>query len=244
MVNKIIKKIEFLFFIIFIILTVGGIFAEIGFITNTPSWAPNLFMMIGSLLIFIYSKGKLKYLLIFVGLLGFFYEVLGVKTGILFGSYNYTDVFNLKILSVPIVMVSAWIIIVNFSLSFMHNIKRNYFVFLGSISMVIIDLVIDPIAVNGLEIWTWDQNGYYYGIPNHNFLGWFILSIPIFGVLNFVKEKIDIKSRIISNLVICFFSIIGFINKIYFPASLGIALILLNALLYFNEIKEKNKNAL
>jgi len=109
---------------------------------------------------------------------------------------------------------------------------------------VIIDLVIDPIAVNGLEIWTWDQNGYYYGIPNHNFLGWFILSIPIFGVLNFVKEKIDIKSRIISNLVICFFSIIGFINKIYFPASLGIALILLNALLYFNEIKEKNKNAL
>ncbi len=244
MQNNIKRFLELSSFLFFIILLIGGVFAELDIITNSPSWAPNLFMIAGSLLILKFSKRQLFYFLLLIGVLGFFYEVLGVKTGIFFGSYKYTDVFNLKLFSVPIVMISAWIIIVNFSLSFIHNIKTKYFILFGSLMMVIIDLVIDPIAVNSLEIWTWDEKGSYYGIPNHNFFGWFVLSIPIFILLRFSKQKILFSSRMISNLVISFFCIIGFINEIYFPAILGVLLVILNCILFLNEIKTRDKNDL
>jgi putative membrane protein len=227
----------------FIILLIGGILAELKIVENTPSWAPNLFMIIGSLFILIFSKGKLLYFLFFIGILGFFYEVLGVKIGILFGSYNYTNVFNIKLFSVPLVMISAWIIIVNFSLTFIQNIRNKFFIIYGSLIMVIIDLVIDPIAVHGLKIWTWDEKGPYFDIPTHNFLGWFFLSLPIFALLYFSKIEVEKSSRLISNLVICFFSIVGFINEIYFPSVLGVLLVMLN-FLFFLKGREIKSNAI
>ena len=237
--NNKVKIIEISIFLFFLILLFGGIFAELEYIKETPSWAPNLFMLVGSLLILLYSNRKLSYLLLSIGLLGFIYEILGVKIGILFGSYNYSEVFNLKLFSVPIVMISAWIIIVNFSLSFIENIKNKAFILYGPLIMVIIDLVIDPIAVIGLEIWIWDEEGPYYGIPNHNFLGWFFLSIPIFILLSISKQNTSLYSRIISNLVISFFSIIGLINELYFPAILGIVLVIFNYLILIKQRKIK-----
>ncbi|MDC0252814.1 carotenoid biosynthesis protein [Chloroflexi bacterium] len=237
--NNKVKIIEIAIFLFFLILLFGGIFVELEYIKETPSWAPNLFMLVGSLLILLYSNRKLSYLLLSIGLLGFIYEILGVKIGILFGSYNYSEVFNLKLFSVPIVMISAWIIIVNFSLSFIENIKNKAFILYGPLIMVIIDLVIDPIAVIGLEIWIWDEEGPYYGIPNHNFLGWFFLSIPIFILLSISKQNTSLYSRIISNLVISFFSIIGLINELYFPAILGIVLVIFNYLILIKQRKIK-----
>ena len=234
------KTLKFIVFFFFVILLVGGILAEIGTIENTPSWAPNIFMIIGCLIILFFSKGRLLYSLIFIGILGFVYEVLGVKIGILFGSYNYTNVFNIKLFSVPLVMISAWIIIANFCLTFIQSIKNKFFILYGSAIMVIIDLVVDPIAVHGLKIWTWDDKGPYFDIPTHNFLGWFFLSIPIFTILYFSKNKVEKQSRLISNLVICFFSIIGFINEIYFPSILGIFLVIINFLLFIKEMRIKS----
>ena len=126
----------------FIILLIGGILAELKLVENTPSWAPNLFMIIGSLFILIFSKGKLLYFLFFIGILGFFYEVLGVKIGILFGSYNYTNVFNIKLFSVPLVMISAWIIIVNFSLTFIQNIRNKFSCVFYRCSRIIISFLV------------------------------------------------------------------------------------------------------
>ena len=143
------------------------------------SETPNLFMIFGSILIIIFSKKKLAYILILCGIIGFFYEVAGVHLGFLFGSYNYTDVFNLKLFSVPIVMICAWIIVLTFTLSIIQDLPKTYSFIVGALIMVIIDLLIDPVAVHGLEIWKWDSKGFYYDIPIHNFLGWFFLSIPL-----------------------------------------------------------------
>ena len=225
-------------FLLLIVLIMGGILSELGVIKNTPSWAPNLFMIVGSLIILFFSDRKLRLLYIAIGIIGFLYEVIGVKFGFLFGAYSYSDVFNLQLFSVPLVMISAWIIIANFTNSFLRNMKKIYFIILGSLLMVITDLVIDPIAVDGLEIWIWENPGQYYGIPNHNFYGWFILSLPIFYLLSFSKNEIHPMSRVVSNLVISFFSIIGIINDIIFPSVLGIFLVLVNLYLY---IKNKSK---
>ena len=43
----------------FIVLFVGGILTELGFIKNPPSWPPNIFMLLGSFNILIFSEKKL-----------------------------------------------------------------------------------------------------------------------------------------------------------------------------------------
>ena len=50
-------------------------------------------MLVGSLLIFFFTK-KLRFIYLAIGIIGFLYEVIGVKFGFLFGAYSYSEVFN------------------------------------------------------------------------------------------------------------------------------------------------------
>ena len=218
---------------LFVILLFGGVFSELGLVSNPPDWAPNLFMIFGSILIIIFSKKKLAYILILCGIIGFFYEVAGVHLGFLFGSYNYTDVFNLKLFSVPIVMICAWIIVLTFTLSIIQDLPKMYSFIVGALIMVIIDLLIDPVAVHGLEIWKWDDKGFYYDIPIHNFFGWFFLSIPLIILFSFFDYKIHKFSRLTSIAIISFFVIIGIINGLILASFIGISTITFNFLHYY-----------
>jgi putative membrane protein len=49
---------------------------------------------------------------------------------------------------------------------------------IGTLTMVNLDFVIDPVAVAADE-WQWATNGRYFGIPLTNFIGWFITSLAI-----------------------------------------------------------------
>ena len=237
--DKVKKIFHILIVSFFIILFFGGILTELGFIKNPPSWPPNIFMLLGSLIILIFSEKKLFILLLIAGVLGFIYELIGVKSGLLFGNYHYTDVFNIKLFSIPIVMISAWIIILNFTLSFIENIQKKYFILVGAITMVVVDLLIDPVAVHGLNIWEWDNSGKYYGIPSHNFLGWFLLSITILIPFQFINYRITLISRLLSIMVLGFFSIIGFINNIYLASFIGTFTLSLNILLLYKNSVQK-----
>ncbi|NCG35516.1 MAG: carotenoid biosynthesis protein [Dehalococcoidales bacterium] len=232
---KLLPRLSIILF--FIILFFGGIFSELGLVSNPPNWAPNLFMLFGSLIILMYSKKKLIYTLLFIGILGFIYEVVGAKYGFLFGGYEYSNVFNIQLFSVPLVMISAWIIVVTFTLSIIQDFDKKYAPILGAIIMVILDLVIDPIAVHVLKIWVWEDSGFYYNIPLHNFLGWFFLSIPIIYIMNFIDYRIDNISRIISVSIIGFFSIIGLMNNIYLASGIGLIIILINIFFYQKQKK-------
>ena len=218
---------------LFVILLFGGVFSELGLVSNPPDWAPNLFMIFGCILIIIFSKKKLAYTLILCGIIGFFYEVAGVHLGFLFGSYNYTDVFNIKLFSVPIVMICAWIIVLTFTLSIIQDLPKTYSFIVGALIMVIIDLLIDPVAVHGLEIWKWDSKGFYYDIPIHNFLGWFFLSIPLIILFSFFEYKIHKFSRLTSIVIISFFVIIGILNGLLLASFIGILTITFNFLHYY-----------
>ena len=223
---------------LFVILLFGGVFSELGLVSNPPDWAPNLFMIFGSLLIIIFSKKKLALILILCGIVGFFYEVAGVHLGFLFGSYNYTDVFRLKLFSVPIVMTCAWIIVLTFTLSLIQDLPKTYSFIVGALVMVVVDLLIDPVAVHGLEIWKWDSEGIYYDIPFHNFLGWFFLSIPLIILFSFFEYKINIISQIISSSILTFFVIIGLINEIFLASLIGIIIIVFNTTLSYRRYKK------
>ena len=89
---------------------------------------------------------------------GMFIEIVGVRTGHIFGEYHYTSLLGPRILGVPVVIGTNWLLLSYcFSaliLWWRPSLKWIYQVVLGASLMVLLDVVIEPFAVHyGLWIW-------------------------------------------------------------------------------------------
>ncbi|USB32905.1 carotenoid biosynthesis protein [Paenibacillus sp. YPG26] len=108
-------------------------------------------------------------------------EWIGVNSGLLFGSYSYSDVLGPLVMGVPVTLGFAWIaVVVNaFLISGNNDSVRGR----GSRIMraartgawaVLLDLVLDPVAQHS-GYWYWSSAGGFYGVPWSNFLCWFLI---------------------------------------------------------------------
>lgn len=118
----------------------------------------------------------------------FFFEHFGVKTGVVFGHYHYTDVLNPKLLgTVPIVIPFAYFMVLYPSYMIANLITRGFpagspgdlvrlllVSILTALVMTAWDLTMDPVMVYKVKAWVWEQGGPYIGIPLRNFSGWVI----------------------------------------------------------------------
>ena len=102
-----------------------------------------------------------------VMLFGFFIEVIGTKTGLIFGEYFYGKSLGIKMFDVPLIIGIS---------GFLRNVN-NIFAFssLAAFIMTSLDYLIEPVAVK-LDFWQW-KNGI---IPAQNYIAWFIISILLF----------------------------------------------------------------
>lgn len=100
-------------------------------------------------------------------------EVLGVKTGLIFGRYVYGENLGLKVFDVPLVIGLNWISLLLGSISFVSKIKISIFLksAIAGILMVLFDLVLEQVAPS-LNYWFWQNNL----IPMQNYIAWFIIS--------------------------------------------------------------------
>lgn len=69
---------------------------------------------------------------------------------------------------------------------------------IGPILMVLLDVVVDPLAVRGDrwflgKIFYYPEGGTYFGVPLSNFFGWFLVALAIIGGYSFL-EKLLFKS--------------------------------------------------
>jgi uncharacterized membrane protein len=118
-------------------------------------------------------------------------ENIGVRTGLPFGHYFFTDVMGPKLLVVPILLGGAYIGMgyVSWTLSRLilgqaESPISASSVFtvplIASFLMVAWDLAMDSIWSTVLHAWIWQQGGAYFGVPLSNFLGWFLTNFAIF----------------------------------------------------------------
>lgn len=127
---------------------------------------------------------------IIVYLAGFFIEVIGVNTGLIFGSYTYGEALGLKLFSTPLLIGVNWLILVYCAGVFLEQFKlKSGFVFslLGALILLSLDFLIEPIAIR-FDYWSWAGGQ----IPLQNYLGWYVfafLLFSIFRVLDFKKEN-------------------------------------------------------
>ncbi len=124
-------------------------------------------------------------------LIGFFIEVIGVHTKLIFGDYVYGDTFGLKVFSVPLLIGTNWVYMSYLAGTVVQRFMgaKNLFFksFIGASLMVLVDFFIEPLA-SALDYWHW-AGGI---IPWQNYAAWFVVSyslLLIFYALPFSKNN-------------------------------------------------------
>jgi putative membrane protein len=170
MPNKIITY----FPIILLIFHVIGLFIFI----QAPS-AANLTwfnLTLCGVLVFLNEKGGWSKIItlsvIFIG--GFLIELIGTKTGWLFGEYNYGTVLGFRIAGVSLIIGVNWYAIVVAASNVVRRLSLPFLVqaLLVGVLCVLMDVIIEPVAIK-YDFWTWVGDE----IPMYNYVTWYVFSV-------------------------------------------------------------------
>ena len=154
------------------------------FISLTPI---TLLMSLGLLALYT-AENNTKTLLffLFVFIAGYFIEVIGVNTGLIFGHYKYGETLGYKVFETPLMMGFNWVLMIYLTASLSENIKTPPVVkvLMASALMIVYDLILEQFAPD-LRMWTWQNND----IPLQNYFAWFGVSLVFHSLLRALKIK-------------------------------------------------------
>lgn len=150
------------------------------------------------------QKDKNNYFYLFTAatiVTGFFVEVIGVNTGVLFGEYTYGPVLGYKFEHVPLNIGINWFIIIYCCGISIHTLlmkaisrissethkppmtlKALSVIVDGATLAVFFDWAMEPVAIK-LNFWQWDKGI----IPYYNYLCWFLVSMFLLAIFHFCK---------------------------------------------------------
>lgn len=167
------------------IICVFHIVGFVGFIINPvyfKSLSPVNLVLSAGLVILMSNQSKWQFYgsLLLVAAMGFFVEVLGVKTEFIFGSYFYGKSLGYKLFSVPLLIGLNWSILLycTAQLSKFKNSVIN--ALFGAMLMVVLDFFIEQNA-GKFDFWYWKNSI----VPLQNYVAWFLISF----LLNLLVQK-------------------------------------------------------
>jgi uncharacterized membrane protein len=136
----------------------------------------------------IYYLGRRNAALLFgsIFVVSLFFESINlISGGWVFGPLTYTHKLGFKVFElVPLLIPITWFTVGYLSLLIAeHLLGRDQLTtgriiklaLLAAVIMAAWDLGMDPMMVNK-QYWIWKANGYYFGIPLQNYLGWLVTS--------------------------------------------------------------------
>jgi putative membrane protein len=114
-------------------------------------------------------------------------EILGVATGLVFGSYAYGSTLGFSLGEVPVLIGINWTLIIMGSLALVKRwITHSTIAALATAACtVIFDWIMEPVAM-ALDYWNWDAGH----IPLQNYIAWFVIAF----VFARVHEALELKS--------------------------------------------------
>ena len=127
-------------------------------------------------------------------------EIMGVKTGIPFGQYVYTEQLGHGLGGVPWIIPICWFILLlnAYIICSVLIVPREgalshdsliLVILATSVVVTLVDLNLEPVAVNLKQYWHWvDRKGSFYGVPRINFFGWLSVSIVMVSALAHVLD--------------------------------------------------------
>lgn len=156
------------------------------YISLTP-----LNLVLTSVLLFSFHRKWSKKFILFmvvVALTGFVAEVVGVHTGLLFGSYEYGAALGFKVWQVPVIIGLNWLMLIYATGQIASYAGGSIWIkaLVGAQLMVLLDLFLEPVAIR-FDFWQWAGNI----VPYSNYLGWFGLSF----LLQYYYHRISKKKQ-------------------------------------------------
>lgn len=150
----------------------------------------NLLLTLGLLLAFQRERSATFWWFCLVTVaVGFGVEVVGIRTGLLFGFYQYGSALGPKWLGVPLLIGVNWLI-----LTYSTGVLARYLplpdflrAVVATLLMVGLDACIEPVAVR-YDFWQWR----FDVIPLQNFKGWFAVALILqvfFNRTQFAKQN-------------------------------------------------------
>lgn len=123
--------------------------------------------------------------------LTFFAEVIGVKSGLIFGNYAYGEVLGLKILEVPLIIGINWMLIMLGSISLARFLAKNVYLtaLVAGLFSVLFDIILEPVAIS-LGYWQWST----ISPPLSNYYSWFVIVFLL--TILYVKLKVHVDSSL------------------------------------------------
>ncbi len=200
---------------ILVIIYVAGI---IGLIV--PQTRPLVQKLIGVTLfltffiLFCYHKKWTKEFIfsaILVALIGFLIDVLGVKTGYIFGYYQYGPTLGYSFWDTPLLMMVYWLTIIYITRQIAEMIAGDAFVtsILAGLLIVLLDYFAEPFAIR-YSLWKWNMGE----ASLHNYIGVFICGIIIQYIfrmaIKYPPNKLALPVYLIQ---LGFFMVLFFLNK-------------------------------
>lgn len=123
-------------------------------------------------------------------------EIIGVQTGLIFGSYQYGPVLGPKLLGTPLMIGVNWAMLIYGAGATINQLIPNKNIWLkailGAILMTLLDVLIEPIAIE-LNFWSWENNI----VPLQNYIAWFFVALPLLGAYFHLLGKTTNKVAIL-----------------------------------------------
>ncbi len=181
---------------------------SIGFVVNPSFFSPfTPYTLLLTCFVFLINSPLVdkKFILSFfsIAILGFIIEVVGVKTGVVFGKYVYGDGLGIKLLNVPLIISINWAILTCAGIIVVNSFITNKFfaLIVSAFLVTLVDLLIEQVAPK-LDFWQFENGG-----PDiHNYLGW----IGVTFFMSYFFYPIIIKGNRSVSLIILILQIIFF----------------------------------
>jgi uncharacterized membrane protein len=131
--------------------------------------------------------------------ISFIAEEVGVRTGLIFGRYHYSDMLGPKLSNVPLLIPLGWFMMIYPSWVTAQALLRGLdlrgplgaaaLALLSALVMTGWDMVMDPPMIAHGN-WIWEDGGPYFGVPLHNYFGWVLNTFVIYLVFDAVDRAL------------------------------------------------------
>ena len=216
---------------LFAVMWLGGIVSYLfkGGVPPGSEWAAPSFLALAAVLLLASAAARTRPALIAAGVLGFIVEWIGHTGGWLFGRYVYTEILAPSLLGVPVVMVSAWMVLAAYVHSRLAGRRLPWVAAtaIGAGLLTAVDVVIDPLAAGPLGYWRWLDGGPLYGVPLSNFAGWFVSGALILAVMRaMLRDDEEIRGAgAVGGSIVLFFTVLAAGHGLVLPALAGCAVL-------------------
>ncbi len=188
--------------------TLGICFGNKAYFLSLSPW--NLLLSFVLLLVS-YRKLNSKTFFVFtiVAIVGFVAELIGVKTGLLFGDYSYGNNLGFKLFDVPLIIAINWLMLslASISLFLKLPLPKWTIALLSASLMTLLDYLIEPVAVKS-DFWSWSTGV----IPVYNYVCWWLIAFPLHFLL--LKKNVVEQNRVSIGLLIILFLFFGILKFI------------------------------